>query len=65
MMEVVHLPIDLLYEAGWNPNIMEDAMMEKLKSSLEKYGQVEILVVREVAPNGYEVLGGNHRLRAL
>ena len=63
-MEVIELPIDFLREASWNVNQVDEAMMQKLRTSLRKYGLVQNLVVRKVS-DGYEVLNGNHRLRLL
>jgi ParB family chromosome partitioning protein len=63
-MEVIELPIEVLKEASWNVNQVDEAMMQKLRTSLRKYGLVQNLVVRKVS-DGYEVLNGNHRLRLL
>ena len=64
-MKVVDLSVNLLREAGWNSNIMGHEMTNKLKVSLDRFGVVEALVVRQVAPDAYEVLGGNQRLKVL
>ena len=63
-MEVIDLSIELLKEAAWNVNEIGEAMMQRLRSSVQKYGLVQNLVVRQVA-EGYEVLSGNQRLRLL
>ena len=63
-MEVIELPIDVLKEAIWNVNQVDEAMMQRLRTSIGKYGLVQNLVVRQVA-GGYEVLSGNHRLKLL
>jgi len=63
-MEIIELPIELLKEAAWNVNQVDEAMMQRLRVSIRKYGLVQNLVVRQIA-NGYEVLSGNHRLRLL
>jgi len=39
--------------------------LARLKHSMEKYGLVQNLVVRPVAPNLYEVLSGNQRLKIM
>ena len=64
-MEVVSLPIEELREAPWNPNHMDEAMAERLKNSIARYGLVENLVVRPLGGNTYEVLSGNQRLRVI
>lgn len=64
-MKVVDIAVDRLLPALWNPNMLGTEMAQKLRNSLEKYGQVENLVVRPVGSGMYEVIGGNHRLRIL
>jgi len=63
-MDVVELPIEVLKEAPWNANKIDDAMMQRLRSSIIKYGFVQNLVVRRIA-DIYEVLSGNQRLKLL
>ena len=63
-MDVVQLPIDRLNEAPWNPNRMDQAMMDRLRESISRYGVVSPLVVRPVG-GGWEVLSGNQRLKVL
>ena len=62
-MDVVTLPLDRLREAPWNPNVMSEAMLEKLSASVMRFGIVENLVVRPTADGANEVLSGNQRLR--
>lgn len=64
-MKIVELPIDELTEAPWNSNQMDEAMMERLKESVSRYGLVEPLVVRPIDDGQYEVLSGNQRLKVL
>ena len=63
-MEIIDLSIELLKEATWNVNQIDEAMMQRLRSSIQRYGLVQNLVVRQVA-DGYEVLSGNQRLKLL
>ncbi len=64
-MKVIELPVDSLREAPWNPNHMDEAMMNRLRESLKRYGLVENLVVRLGGEGIYEVLSGNQRLKIL
>ena len=64
-MDIVNLPLDLLREAPWNPNTMDEAMLARLRESVTRYGIVENLVVRPLNDKAYEVIGGNQRLRVL
>jgi ParB family chromosome partitioning protein len=63
-MEVIELPLEALKEATWNVNQVDESMMQRLRSSITKYGLVQNLVVRPIA-NGHEVLSGNQRLKLL
>ena len=63
-MEVIELPIEVLKEAPWNVNQIDQAMLQRLRTSIGKYGLVQNLVVRKVG-DGYEVLSGNQRLKLL
>lgn len=64
-MQTIDIPIDQLHEAPWNPNAMDEAMMSRLRASLQRFGLVENLVVRAIGKDRYEVLSGNQRLRVL
>ena len=63
-MEVVELPVESLKEAPWNANQIDEAMLQRLRSSILKYGFIQNLVVRR-NDNEYEVLSGNQRLKLL
>lgn len=61
-MQVVEISIRSIVAAGWNPNQMGDLMAEKLRQSIQRFGLVVPLVVREVARGKYETIGGAQRL---
>ena len=63
-MEIVELPIDVLKEARWNVNQPNEAMLQRLRSSIQQFGFVQNLVVRHLGDE-YEVLSGNQRLKLL
>ena len=64
-MKVIDLTLDQLKEAPWNPNRMDEAMLQKLRESLSRYGLVQNLVARPLEGDCYEVLSGNQRLQVL
>ena len=64
-MKVIDIRLDKLREAPWNPNVMDEGTVERLKESINRYGLVENLVVRPTGDTMHEVLSGNHRLRVL
>ncbi len=64
-MKTVDISLTELRPAPWNPNQMNQTMMERLRESISKYGLVEPLVARKIGEAQYEVLSGNQRLRVL
>ncbi len=64
-MKINELPVESLNEASWNPNHMDEITLSRLIESLSRYGLVEPLVVRPKEDSFYEVLSGNHRLKAI
>ncbi len=64
-MDLINLHLEQLQEAPWNPNRIDDAMVERLRESLTRYGMVQNLVVRPLSDGRYEVLSGNQRLQVL
>ncbi len=64
-MKTVDISTTKLRPALWNPNQMDERMMERLRESISRYGLVEHLVVRPLDDSLYEVLSGNQRLRVL
>ena len=65
LVKVVELPLEQLREASWNPNAMDEAMLSRLRRSIDRFGVVQNLVVRALPDATYEVLSGNQRLGAL
>ncbi len=64
-MKTVDISLTKLRPAPWNPNQMDETMMERLRESISRYGLVEPLVVRPLDDSLYEVLSGNQRFRVL
>ena len=64
-MDVRSLPVDQLVEAPFNPNRMDAAMAGRLSESIDRFGVVQNLVVRQTGEDQYEVLSGNQRLSLL
>ncbi len=62
---VVHIPLGELYPPEFHPfQIREDAAMQRLVRSVERYGVREPGLVRPRAEGGYELVAGNRRKRA-
>lgn len=45
----------------WNPNRMTQAMRQKARESIERYGFIDPLLVREVGLRDYQIIDGEHR----
>ena len=64
-MKVEMVPISRVVPAPWNPNVMDGAMRQRLKASIERFGMVVPLVVRRLADGRFETIGGAQRLQVL
>ena len=62
-MDVIDIPQDLLRPSPWNPNVMTDLMLQKLETSVIRFGIVGCMVVRSLTDGTYEVLSGNQMLK--
>lgn len=49
----------------WNPNEQSEFIFLREKRSIEKYGFVMPVLVRELPEGGYEIIDGEHRWRAV
>jgi ParB family transcriptional regulator, chromosome partitioning protein len=64
-MKIVDIPVQQIHEAGWNPNVMDAVMHSRLRRSIQRFGLVVPLVVRPVAGDCYQTIGGAQRLAML
>lgn len=66
----VECPIDQLVFAEWNYKKDDEKLLEKLKANIRRNGLIENIIIRELHDDAgeltcYEVVNGNHRLRAV
>lgn len=59
------MPLELLVEAEWNYKKEDEHKARALVQNIRRNGQVENCLVRELNDGRFEVINGNHRLRAL
>lgn len=59
------LPVTKLIKASWNYKYNDAVLMQKLKENIKENGQIENMIVREISPDVFEVVNGNHRLDIL
>ena len=64
-MRLVELPLSAIEDPDWNPNFMDELTRNRLRASIERFGLVVPLVVRQIPENRYETVGGAQRLAAL
>lgn len=58
------IPLEKLIPADWNYKEDDVLKSEKLVNNLKRNGQVETIIVRQLATGFFEVVNGNHRLAA-
>lgn len=59
------IPIDRLVKAGWNYKQENQRLMDKLVENIRRNGQIENIIIRDMADGSFEIINGNHRLDAM
>lgn len=63
--EIIYLDVEKIYPNPYQPRkIFEENSIEELSISIEKYGVLEPILVREVKGSFYELVSGERRLKA-
>jgi ParB family chromosome partitioning protein len=55
---------DELFANLYNPNVLDEDLYAKAVNSIANYGFVDPVTVRKRADGGYEIIDGEHRVRA-
>jgi hypothetical protein len=63
MIEIIYLEVELLFPNSYNPNRMDDEMLQKEIASIREFGFVDPMTVRS-RESGYEIIDGEHRWKA-
>lgn len=58
------IPAAYLAANPWNPNKMTAFMYEKAVESLKEFGFIAPVIVRQLGPDFYQIIDGEHRFRA-
>lgn len=58
---VREIAIDHIKPNPWNPNVVDEKIMAKLKADIKRKGFIPPVVVRQVGNNEYEIVDGEHR----
>ena len=64
-MKLIKIDIRSITESDWNPNQTDLETKTRLRASIEMFGFVAPIVVREVSRDKYETVGGAQRLSVL
>ncbi|MGX4763009.1 ParB/RepB/Spo0J family partition protein [Holzapfeliella sp. JNUCC 72] len=60
-----HLPVSQIKSNPFQPHEeFDQVMLEELANTMQSYGLLQPIVVRTLAENSYEVISGEHRIRA-
>jgi len=60
-LKIEYIPVNQLERNPWNPNIMDDETMERLKKEIEENGIIDPIQVVKIEEGKYRVIGGEHR----
>jgi len=60
--KVIEVGINELVPNKWNPNVQSEKIHESVKKSIERYGMINNLLVREYVGQ-YQIIAGEHRWR--
>lgn len=63
--QLISLPLTVLNTAHWNYKSNNKAMMASLTANMKQRGQIQLIIVRELGKEKYEIVNGNHRYEAL
>jgi ParB family transcriptional regulator, chromosome partitioning protein len=61
MLNIQHLPARELHSNPFNPNRVDSAMLDRLRTSLDRLGTFKPVIVRQLSDGSYQILGGYHR----
>ena len=62
--EIKYINVDKIQFNNINPNRMPSKTMKKLKLSMTKFTLLNPIVVREIGKDKFEIIDGEHRLKA-
>lgn len=64
MIDLRHVAPAMLHPNAWNPNVMSEEDYVKALESIERFGFIDPITVREIEGAGYEIIDGENRWRA-
>lgn len=65
ILSMVELPIsEIVPDNGQPRKMFQDEALQELSISIKKYGLLQPIIVKEIAPNRYKIIAGERRWRA-
>ena len=66
-MQIEQIALDKLIAHPANANVMDETLLSKLQTQIQRSGRYEPLLVRKhpTQPDGYELINGHHRKKVL
>ena len=60
----LEVSVESVFPNKWNPNIQTDLIFKKLVETIKQIGFIDSVLVREIDEGAYEIIDGEHRLKA-
>jgi len=60
----LEVDINSVFVNKWNPNIQTTSIFKALVESVKQFGFIDSVLVREIEPEVYEIIDGEHKLQA-
>ena len=60
-MDITNISIDLVMANTYNPNVVPEDILAKLRAEIRQKGLCEPIIVRSKGKDSYEVVDGYHR----
>lgn len=64
MIEVTPIAHGLLDPNPWNPNVMQEHVLQAARESIQRFGMIDPVVVRKKGRTRFEIIDGEHRWKA-
>ena len=63
MLNIVSIKIDQIFPNNYNPNVVSEDILAKLRAEISLRGLCEPIILRRKGNDGYEIVDGEHRWR--
>ncbi|MDD4874765.1 MAG: ParB/RepB/Spo0J family partition protein, partial [Dehalococcoidales bacterium] len=63
MLDIKLIKIDQIFPNNYNPNVVSEDILAKLRAEISQKGLCEPIILRRKGNDGYEIVDGEHRWR--